>query len=332
MKKLTKVALASALASLLAFATTASAKTTLRMGYETPRTDSQHKGAEVFKKYVEEQTGGEISVKLFPDSTLGGAPALINGVRNGTVDMIIVGLNNLSGLSKELNVLDIPFIFANKDEAFHVLDGKVGDYLYKGLEGVNIKGLTYWDNGFRAMTNNKHPIVKPDDVKGIKMRVPGNPMSVKLFETLGANPVPMAIGELYTALETHTVDGQDHPVNVFYSSKFYEVQKYLTLTNHQYSALFFGMNLKKYNKLSDEHKQIIIEGAKKARDFQRQYNADNQAAQIEEFKKAGVEVINSIDPQPFRDVAFDKVSKFYTDQCGDQLIKDINAEIAAMKK
>ena len=329
MNNFAKLALAAAIGSMLSFAASA---TTLRIGYEPPRTDSQHKGAEVFKQYVEEKTDGDIKVKLFPDSTLGGAPALINGVRNGTVDMIILGINNLSGLSKDINVLDIPFLFANKQEAYYVLDGKVGDYLFKGLENVNIKGLAYWDNGFRAMTNNKHPINTPNDIKGIKMRVPGNPMSVKLFETLGANPVPMALGELYTALETHTVDGQDHPVNILYSAKLFEVQKYLTLTNHQYSALIFAMNLKKFNKLPKDQQDIILDAAKKARDFQRDYNEKNQNAQIDEFKKHGMEVIYSIDPEPFRQASFDKVSKFFTDQCGDTLIKDIKRELENMPK
>lgn len=332
MKKLVKFALAAALGSIFAATTVpANAAVTLRMGYETPRTDSQHKGAQVFKKIVEKETNGEVKVKLFPDSTLGPCNALINGVRNGTIDIIIVGTSNLSGLSKELNVLDIPFLFANKDQAYYVLDGKIGQYLSDTLLDVNIKGLAYWDNGFRQMTNNKHAIKGPADVKGIKMRVPNSPVSVKLFESLGANPVPMAIGELYTALETHTVDGQDHPINVFFSSKFYEVQKYFSLTNHQYSSLFMGMNKQKFSKLTKEQQDIVLKAAKEAGNYQRDLNAQNQAKQITEFKNAGVEVTESVDSNGFRDATFDAVSKFYTDQCGDKLIKEIDTEIANMK-
>lgn len=290
MKNFTKVALATVMGALMAVSSVANAKTTFRFGYETPRTDSQHIAAQEFKKMVEEATDGEIVIKLFPDSTLGGAPALINGVRNGTVDMIVLGSNNLSGLSQELSVIDLPFLFKDRASAYKVLDGSVGDYLRSTLEPVGIKGLAFWDNGFRQITNNKHPINTPDDLKGLKMRVPNTNMAVKLFETLGSNPVPLSVGELYTALETRTVDGQDHPLGVVYSSKFYEVQKYLSLTNHQYSALLMCMNKKKFDKLTAEQQNIILDSAKKAGVFQRKLNEENQAKQIAEFQKAGVEV------------------------------------------
>ncbi len=329
MKLFNKLALAVAAGALMtsaAFSTAANA-VTFRMGYETPRTDSQHIAAVEFKRIVEEKTGGEIEIKLFPDSTLGVTSALINGVRNGMVDFIVTGANNLSGLSTEFNVLDIPFLFANREEAYKVLDGPTGDYLLGTLEKVNIAGLAFWDNGFREITNNKQPITKPEDLSGLKMRVPNNPVSVKLFETLRCNPVPMPVGELYTALETRTVDGQDHPIGVLYSSKFYEVQKYLSMTNHQYTALVMAMNKTKWDKLTAQQQEIIRDAAKAAGNFQRDYNVKVLSEQIAEMKEAGMEVVETVDPAPFREAVFDTISQYYIDQNGDKLLKDIQAEL-----
>ena len=300
---------------------------TLRFGIEPPRSDSQYTSAQEFKRIVEEKTGGDIKVKIFPDSTLGDPAGLMNGIRNGTVDLTVIGSSYFAGLSAELNVIDIPFLFPTRKDAFSVLDGITGKYLLNTLEKANIKGLAFWDNGFRAISNNIKPITKPEDVKGIKMRVPGYPMSVKLFEVLGANPVPMSLGELYTALETRTVDGQDHPIGVFYSAKLYEVQKYLTISNHQYSALLMGMNKTKFEKLSPEYQKIVLDAAQEAANFQRNLNDKQAAEQIAEFRKHGVEVIESIDQKPFNNAVFDKVSKFYTDKSGDKLVKEIVEQI-----
>lgn len=328
MKNITKALLAASLCSAFVLSANTANALTLRFGFEPPRNDSQYFAAEEFKRIVEEKTNGDIEIKLFPDSTLGDPAGLMNGIRNGTVDITVIGSSYFAGLSPELNVLDIPFLFPSREDAFKVLDGPTGKYLLGTLEKVNIKGLAFWDNGFRAMSNNIHPITKPEDVKGIKMRVPGYPMSVKLFEVLGANPVPMALGELYTALETHTVDGQDHPIGIFYSSKLYEVQKYLSISNHQYTALLVGMTKSTFDKLSPEYQQIILDAALAGANFQRKMNSDQAAAQIAEFKKHGVEVIEQIDQKPFKDAAFDEVAKFYIDQYGDKLVKEISAQVA----
>ena len=153
-------------------------------------------------------------------------------------------------------------------------------------------------------------------------------MSVKLFEVLGANPVPMALGELYTTLETDTVDSQDHPTNIFYSSKLYELPKYLSISNHQYTALLVGMTKSTFNKLSPKYQQIMLEAALAGDNFQRKMNSDHAAAQITEFRKHSVEVIEQIDQNSFKDAALDEVAKFYIDQYEDKLVKEISAQVA----
>ena len=160
------------------------------------------------------------------------------------------------------------------------------------------------------------------------MRVTGYPISVKHVEVLGAKPVPMVLGELYTALETHTVDGQDHTIGIFYSSKLYEVQKYLSISNHQYTALLVYMTKSSFDKLSHEYQQIMLDAALAGDNFQRKMNSDHAAAQIAKFRKHGVEVIEQIDQKPFKDAAFDEGAKFYIDQYGDKLVKEISAQVA----
>ncbi len=326
MKLLKSTLAALAVGSVLALSSAcANAKTVLRLGYETPRTDSQHLAAKEFKKMVEEQSKGELEVKLFPDSALGNSNALINGVRNGTVDMIICGTNAFAGLNPHLKVLDLPFFFNTFEQAYKVLDGEVGQSLLDEMSKFDIKGLAFWENGYRSMSNNKHPITKPEDVVGLKIRVPNAPMQVAIFDALKANPVPMAVGELYTALETHAVDGQDHPLGVFYSVKLYEVQKYLTLTNHEYASLLMCMNQDKFNSLSADLQKVLVDSAREGAKVQRKINAEKVAKLLETFKKAGVEIVDKIDPAPFKEAIFDKVSKLYTDENGDEYIKRIEA-------
>lgn len=181
-------------------------------------------------------------MSLFPDSTLGNAQTMISAVRGGTIDIEMSGSPNFSGLVSNLNVIDIPFIFKDKAHAYRVLDGEIGQGLMKELEDKGLKGLAFWEVGFRSITNSKHPIKTPDDVKGLKIRTNQNPMYVEAFKLLGANPVPMPLSELYTALETRAVDAQEHPIGIVWSTKLYEVQKYLSLTNHGYTPLLVVMN------------------------------------------------------------------------------------------
>ena len=212
----------------------------------------------------------------------------------------MVGAHALSGLSKDFTVLDIPFIFKDKDHAHTALDGKVGDELFKTLDKAGLVGLAFFENGFRNMTNNRKPIVTPDDVKGLKIRVPQSAVLVKAFECLGANPVPMAFGELYTAMETGAIEAQDHPMPALYSGKFYEVQKYLSLTNHAYTAVAVVMNKRKFDKLSPEEQQIIIDCAREAAVYQRKLNSDSEDEMIRKMhEESGIEVNDNVQKDLF---------------------------------
>jgi len=216
-------------------------------------------------------------------------------------------------------------MFKDSAHAYRVLDGKVGQEMLDKLGEFGMKGLAFWDNGWRELSNNKHPVKTPDDVKGLKVRTTGSPAHIEAFKLLGANPVPMPLAELYTALEMKTVDAQEHPLGVLWSAKLYEVQKYLTLTNHAYSALIVVMNKAKYDALPPAQQKALVEAAREAGQLQRKLNADNMAKIVADVKKAGMQVVETVDPAPF--LAVTKPGrKTFTDKFGgDNYIKQIDA-------
>ncbi|HBO37294.1 MAG TPA: hypothetical protein DD638_01390 [Pasteurellaceae bacterium] len=301
------------------------AETTLRFGYEAPRSDTQHTAAKKFNDLLKEKSKGELKLSLFPDSTLGNAQTMISAVRGGTIDLEMSGSPNFTGLVQKLNVIDIPFIFKDRTHAYTVLDGEVGQGLLKELEAQGLKGLAFWDVGFREFSNSKRPVNKPEDIKGLKVRTNQNPMYIQAFSLLGGNPVPMPLAELYTALETRAVDAQEHPIGIFWSAKLYEVQKYLSLTNHGYTPLIVVMNKAKFDALSPELQNALLESAKEAGQYQRDLNVKNEKDIIENLRKAGVEVIEQVDQAPFKAVIEADVRKSFIDKHGDELVKQIDA-------
>lgn len=314
------------LAGLLAASGHALAAKALRFGYETSQSDSQHIAAKKFNELLKEKSRGELSLKLFPDSTLGNAQAMISGVRGGAIDMEMSGANNFTGLSPLINVLDIPFLFRSTEHAYRVLDGAAGEQLLQSLESVGLKGLAYWENGWRDITNSRTPVRTPADVKGLKIRTNNSPMNIAAFKIFGANPIPMPFAEVYTALETRTIDAQEHPINVVWSAKFYEVQKYLSLTRHAYSPLIVVMNKAKFDGLSPELQKALVEAAREAGGYQRQLVADNQQKIIDEMRAAGVEVVTDPDRQAFSDALGGQVRDMYLKETpqGAELLKIID--------
>ena len=286
----------------------ASAATALRFGYEAPRSDTQHIAAKKFDELLKEKSKGELKLSLFPDSTLGNAQTMIGAVRGGTIDLEMSGSPNFTGLEPKLNVIDIPFIFKDREHVYKVLDGEIGQGLLKDLEA-----------------HSKHPVNKPEDIKGLKVRTNQNPMYIQAFSLLGGNPVPMPLAELYTALETRAVDAQEHPIGIFWSVKLYEVQKHLSLTNHGYTPLILVMNKAKFDGLSPELQQAILDSAKEAGQYQRDLNVQNEKDIVEKLRKAGIEVIEQVDNAPFKAIIEADVRKSFIEKHGDDLVKKIDA-------
>ncbi|WGE33523.1 TRAP transporter substrate-binding protein [Actinobacillus genomosp. 1] len=318
-------ALATLVASFSLFSGVQAAETSFRFGYEAPRSDSQHIAAKKFNELLQQKSNKELKLSLFPDSTLGNAQTAISGVRGGTIDLAMSSSSNFTGLASELNVIDIPFIFKDRSHAYQVLDGEIGQTLLAKLEAHGLKGLAFWEVGFRGFTNSKHPVTKPEDIKGLKVRTNQNPMYIKAFSILGANPVPMPLSELYTALETKAVDAQEHPIGIVWSAKLYEVQKYFSPTNHGYTPLIVVMNKAKFDALPAEQQKALSEAALEAGKYQRQLNLDNEQGIIEKMKKAGVEFVETLDTAPFKAAVEGETRKAFIEKNGDSLIKQIDA-------
>jgi TRAP-type transport system periplasmic protein len=196
---------------------------------------------------------------------------------------------------KEMGVLDFSFLFANEAEADALLDGPIGKRLRDRLPEHGLIGLAYWENGFRNVTNSKRPITRPEDLEGLKIRVMQNPVYMETFKAVNANPVPMAFGELFTALETKTVDAQENPYSIILANKFNEVQKYLSVTRHTYNTFIVLMSKKFWDKLSPKEQQIIQDAANEARDYERQVSRAASVKALAELKAKGMQV-NELSP------------------------------------
>jgi tripartite ATP-independent transporter DctP family solute receptor len=214
-------------------------------------------------------------MKTFGSANLGSDEQMQSALVGGVQEMMVGSTAPLAGMVKEFGVFDLPFLFNSEKEADAVLDGPLGQDMLKKLEAKGIIGLVYWENGFRNMTNSKRPIARAEDLQGIKLRVMQNQIALGVFNTLGANAVPMPFSELFTALETRTVDGQENPITTIQSSKFYEVQPYLTITRHVYTPWVVLASKKWWDTLSPEEQKLIRQAAASSRDFERQ---DSRAA------------------------------------------------------
>lgn len=301
------------------------AKFNLKMGHAVNSTDGQHAAAVKLAELVKQRTNGDVEITIFPANQLGNDAAMINGARGGTIDIVSSGASNYNGIVANTAAMELPFVFRSAPHAYAVLDGPVGTGVLNELAPHGLKGLAYWENGWRAFTNNKRPIHTPDDVKGLKIRSTGNPYHIQAFKLLGMNPSPMAIAELYTALETGTFDAQEHPINVTWSSKFYEVQKYLTISNHVYSPLIVAMNKVKFDSLPANYQAIVVEAAREAAKYQRELNAQNAGKVVAELKKSGMQVVETVDMAPFRKIVSEPIAKSFGEKNGMALLQAIEA-------
>ncbi|RZT35482.1 TRAP transporter substrate-binding protein [Cupriavidus agavae] len=306
------------LATLLAVATAAGAETVkLRFAHTVPETDSQHLAALSFSEKVKARTGGAVQIQVFANSQLGNDTSLVTGVRSGTIDIGATGNPFVTGLAPRLNVLDLPYQFEDGASAYRVLDGTVGRSLLDELGAHRIKGLAFWEIGFRSLGNNKRPIQRAEDIRGLKIRTTPNPSHIKAFQLLGASPQPMPFAEVFGALESGAVDGQENPPTLMVSAKLYEVQKYVSLTRHAYTALVVLMNKAKFESLKPEYQKVLLEEAASAATYQRKLNADNERAAIAQLRAKGVQVIEQPDNASMRKVVREETRQLFVQKNGD---------------
>ncbi len=262
----------------------------IRFGYGLNEQSNQGRAVKVFADAVDKASGGKMKVRAIGAAALGPDTQMQQALIGGAQEMMVGSTATLVGISKEMALWDTPFLFNNAREADAVLDGPIGQKVMDKLQDKGLVGLAYWENGFRNLTNTKRPVTRLEDLDGIKLRVMQNNVYLDSFKLLGANAVPMPFSELFSALETKTVDGQENPYNTILSSKFYEVQKYLSVTNHVYSPWIVTVSKKWWDGLSKDEQKILQDAAIVARDFERKDTRDEAAKALAELKAKGMQI------------------------------------------
>jgi tripartite ATP-independent transporter DctP family solute receptor len=265
----------------------------LKFSVVTSEASSWYKGAQKFADLVKERTKGRLNVKVYPGAQLAGGNQVKERelVQSGAIDMFYYSTILYTLVDPRFNVVSMPWIFNGYQDVDKFMNGPLGDELLKILPDKGIVGLAYGENGFRQLTNNKRPVRTPDDMKGLKIRIPGIKMYTSIFQALGANPTVMNFPEVFGALQQGTIDGQENPIDVIVSAKLYEVQKYLTLWNYSYDAIILGVNKNLFDSLSKEDQEILRKSAKEASDYQIQLSREAAKTQVSDLKAKGMEVI-----------------------------------------
>ena len=288
-------------------------------------------GAEKWAELINKKSGGKMTLKVFP-STLGGDVQVLSAVQGGTIDFASMNSGILQGIQKEFAIFDLPFMFGSGPEADKVLDGPFGTKLADLLPSKNLYNLAYWELGFRNVTNSKRPIAKASDLEGIKLRVIQSPIYIDTFTALGTNPVPMNFSEVYTALESKIIDGQENPFSVIETSRFNEVQKYLGITNHMYNPQSVIASKKKWDALTKDEQEILISTVAEATLWQRQ-NARAMAGKSLENLKKTMEV-SELPPEEIAKIRekLKPVIEKYSVNVGAELVKELQAELDKVRK
>lgn len=262
-------------------------------------------------KQIEQKTGGRVRFDVFPEAAIGGEREMIEGARIGTVDIVLTTSAVLGNFAPQMKLFDLPFLFKDRDNAIRVLDGPIGQKLLDSMTDKGLIGLAFWENGFRNLTNSKRPINKPEDLKGLRMRTMENPIHLDAWKTLGASPTPMAWAEVYTALQQGTVDGQENPLAIIFTNRIYEVQKYLAITNHNYSPMVLLVSKKLWDTFPADIQTAFKELARSNANVERGMLKQAEDKYLEDMQKAGLKV-NYPDTAPFREKVkpvYDKYSK-----------------------
>ena len=261
-----------------------------KLAQQNPKGHPLVTGAEKFAEIVAAKSGGKIKINLFPGGVLGGDAPTVSALQGGTVEITVLNSGILASQVKDFEVYDFPFIFASAAEADAVVDGAFGQKMHAKLTDKGIVGLAYWELGFRNISNSRRAVNSVEDLAGLKLRVIPNAINVDWVKAVGANPTPMAFPEVYAGLESKAIDGQENPFSVILANKFYEVQKFLVVSNHQYNPQSMIFSKKVWDTLSAAEQKILKDAAVEAGMFQRKTARDAAAGQLADLKKAGMTV------------------------------------------
>ena len=306
---------------------------TLKFGLNGPEGHPAVAGMKRFADLVAAKSGGKIKVNLFLAGVLGSDQAITTSIQGGIVDMSVMNSGILASVAKELAVFDFPFLFANEKESDALVDGPVGKKLHAKLEEKGIVGLAFWELGYRQMTNSRRALTKVEDIDGLKLRVIPNPINVAWVKALGANPTPMPFPEVYGGLESKAIDGQENPISVIAANKFWEVQKFIALTNHQYNPQSVIFSKKIWDTLSAAEKKIIDDSADESAKFQREQSRAAVAANLELLKKNGMTVTQfpPAEVAKLREKMKPVIAEFSAN-VGAETVAEVMAELAKLRR
>jgi tripartite ATP-independent transporter DctP family solute receptor len=261
---------------------------TIRFGHLNNPDHPTSLGVKKFAELVAAKSGGKITVKEYPSSQLGNELQQQSALQGGVQEMLVASTTSLAGIVKEFGLFDFPFLFSNARQADAMVDGPMGKMLTGKLAEKGVVVLAFFDLGFRNVTNSKRPITKAEDLEGLKLRVIPNPVFLETFKTFKANPIPMPFAELYGALESKAVDGQENPYAVILSSKLYEVNKYVSGTNHVYATNPVQISKRFWDKLSPAEQKLLQDAAIEAQNYQRVVSREISGKAVAELKAKGM--------------------------------------------
>lgn len=300
---------------------------TINAGIGLNDKSAQYKSLEYFKELVEDRSDGEIEVNLYHSSQLGDDREMMEALQMGTQQVTCPSTAPIASFVNGFKVFDLPFLFPTHEAADYVLDGPVGQDLLKQLEDEGLVGLAYWENGYRQLTNSQTAVESPEDVEGLKIRTMENPMHLAAWEEMGANPTPMAFGELFSAMQQGVVDGQENPWGTIYLQNFFEVQDYATNTGHVYSPFVLMMSKQFYDKLPSDLQTVVKEAAVEAKDHNRKTNREMNAEYLEELKD--VMEVTTLTPEQKAEFqeAVQPVYDEFKEEIGADLVEDVQEQV-----
>jgi tripartite ATP-independent transporter DctP family solute receptor len=304
----------------------------IKVGIISPQGAPQSQGLDKFAELVAERSGGKIKVQVFYSGQLGDDKKMMEQTQAGLQEMAVITSPTIYGTIKEFGIFDLPFIFTDEKEADAIMDGPIAEKLMAKLEPHGLIGLGLWENGFRNITNNKHPVETVEDIKGLKIRTLPNPIHLEIFQTLGANPVSMAWPEVFPALESGALDGQENAIQVIKHEKVYEVNKYVTLDRHLWSPFAVIFSKKLWDQMSEEERQIIKESAREAGVFARETNRSAEKESLQTLIDNGMEV-TELSPEVLKqmqDMTRPVIDK-YKGEIGEEIVNELLQEIEKVR-
>lgn len=303
----------------------------IKIGHSDPVTNLAHISLENYSEYVLEQTNGRVKIDVYASESIGSNAEMSEMISMGNLDAMLMPAGQTAVYAPKMAVLGLPFLFSKYEQVYAVLDSDLGESLVKDLSDSNMIQIAYWENGLRQITNSKRPIEKPEDLEGLKIRTPEDKMTLAIFKTLGASPSPLAFSELYLALQQGTFDGQENPVSNIYANKFQDVQKYITISNHKYEPKNLIFSIATWEKLPEDVKVVLAEGAKIYGAEHRKAIADSADSMLKELETAGMQVSRP-DTTSFKEATKSVYTDFYAaNSWAEDVVNEMMEIIATVK-